>query len=396
MTTRDRRPLIAHIVFRFDVGGLENGVVNLVNGLPADEFRHAIIALTMATDFKQRIRRQDVTVHEIRKQPGKDPSAYLRLYRLLRALRPDIVHTRNLGTLDCTLVAMLAGVPVRIHGEHGWDIHDPDGTNRKYRTLRRAMNPMIQRFVTVSADLERWLVDRIGIPAHKVTRICNGVDTDRFRPGAGVTDSDLDLARNLLPPDRFPPGCLIVGSVTRFEPIKDPLNLVRAFIGARCRLVTANQAVDLRLLMVGDGPLRQDALELLKESGEAQAAWLPGSHDNVPELLTAMDFYALGSRREGISNTVLEAMATGLPVIASATGGNLELVQPGMTGTLVPPGDPQALASALVAYATDVALRQSHSEAARARAESEYSLAGMVAAYRDLYRAACPGLGIAA
>jgi len=110
MSAADERPLIAHVVFRFDYGGLENGVVNVINGLPETLFRHTVIALTDASDFQRRIRRQDVAVHTLNKRAGKDPGSYMRLFRLLRQLRPAIVHTRNLGTLDCTLVARLAGV----------------------------------------------------------------------------------------------------------------------------------------------------------------------------------------------------------------------------------------------------------------------------------------------
>lgn len=377
----DPRPLVAHVVFRFDIGGLENGVVNLINGLPAGELRHVVIALTEATDFQKRIDRAEVEVHALHKQPGKDPASYLRLYRLLRRLRPTVVHTRNFGTLDCQLIAMLARVPRRIHGEHGWDIHDPDGTNRKYRAVRRALNPLIHRFVTVSSDLERYLLDTVGIPAAKVQRICNGVDTERFFP-------------NSVNP--APIGPIVVGSVTRFEPIKDPLNLVNAFIAARRALSARPAAVDLRLVMLGDGPLRQPALDALAAAGEAQHASLPGAKDDVAPWLREWHIYALGSRREGISNTVLEAMASGLPVVASATGGNLELVDDGVTGTLVPPESPDKLARALVTYATDPALRARHAAAARARAEQHYSLAGMLSRYRDLYRTAHPALGVAA
>jgi len=383
----DPRPLIVHIVFRFDVGGLENGLVNLVNGLPPDEFRHAIVALTEATEFRSRIRRGDVTVHELHKRPGRDVAAYVRLHRLLRRLRPDVVHTRNLGTLDCALVAWLAGVRVRVHGEHGWDIHDPDGTRRKYRAIRRALNPLIRRFVAVSSDLEGWLINSVGISAGKVQRICNAVDAERFRPAsAGL--------RAALPPQVFPAAAVIVGSVTRFQEIKDPLNLARAFVEARRRL--AGTAVDLRLLMVGDGPLREAAIGLLAAAGEAQAAWLPGSRDDVGSLLGVMQIYALGSRREGISNTVLEAMAAGLPVVATATGGNRELVVPGETGSLVPCEDPGALADAIVAYAMDADLRARHGRAARARIERDYSLARMIDDYRKLYHAVCVSKGVAA
>lgn len=376
-------PLVAHVVFRFDVGGLENGLVNLVDSLPRGEFRHAIIALTEATDFRRRIRRDDVTFHELHKRPGQDPAAYLRLYRLLRQLRPAVLHTRNFGTLDCQLVGWLAGVPVRIHGEHGWDVHDPDGTNRKHRLLRRALAPLVHRFVAVSRDLERWLVDVVSVPERQITRVCNGVDTDRFAQAAHRPARSDTV-----------PGTVVVGSVTRFEVIKDPLNLVGAFIEARRRL--AGSGIDLRLEMIGDGPLRAPALALLYQAGEARAAWLPGSRDDVAARLGGFDLFVLGSRREGISNTVLEAMAAGLPVVATATGGNLELVVPGETGTLVPPQDREALAGALVAYARDGVMREAQGRAARRRAEQEFSLRGMTARYLELYRAACRQTGVLA
>lgn len=370
-----KRPLIAHVVFRFDYGGLENGIVNIVNGLPQELFRHAIIAMTEASDFRHRIRREDVEVHALNKQPGKDPLSYVRLFRLIRKLRPAILHTRNLGTLEGALVGRVAGAACRIHGEHGWDVYDPDGTNRKYRAMRRAISPAVSRFVTVSKELQQYLIERVGIPAPKVTRICNGVDTERFLPRE-------DAARALLPAERFPPGSVIIGSVTRFSEIKDPLNLVRAFIDARRG--PAGQA--LRLLMLGDGSLRAQAEQMLAESGNAGAAWLPGSRDDVPALMRTMDVFVLGSLREGISNTVLEAMATALPVVASAVGGNLELIQNQTTGVLTPPGDSAAITQVLLRYAGEPQRRLEHGLLARERVEREYSLRRMLTDYENLYR----------
>ncbi|MGQ0384059.1 MAG: TIGR03088 family PEP-CTERM/XrtA system glycosyltransferase [Gammaproteobacteria bacterium] len=375
MSTADPRPLIAHIVFRFDIGGLENGIVNLINALPEREMRHAVIALTEAGAIRERIRKSDVTVYEIGKRPGQDPAAYVRVYRLLKQLRPAVVHTRNLGTIECAAVAALAGVPYRIHGEHGWDVHDPDGKIWTYKVLRKLLNPFIHQFVTVSRDLQQWLVAKVGIAPDKVWHICNGVDTTRFHP---------------LPAPRTDRGSIVVvGSVMRFEPIKDPLNLVRAFLKARRQL--AERRLDLRLMVAGDGPLRAKALALLLGDKAAAAVSMPGARNDVPDWLRALDIFALGSQREGISNTVLEAMATGLPVVATATGGNLELVAAGVNGRLVPPGDTNALAQAIVGYAEDAQLRREHGRASRARAESEYSLARMLKDYWLLYRSAVQG-----
>ncbi len=380
------RPLVAHVVFRFDIGGLENGIVNLVNGLPPSDFGHAIIALEGNAEMRARLVRGDVAVHCLGKRPGKDFGAYVRLYRLLCTLRPAIVHTRNVGTLDCAPVAALAGVPARIHGEHGWDTHDPDGARAKYRYLRRAISPFVDRFVAVSQELERWLIERVRIAPGRVKRICNGVDTVRFRPRDGVE-------RPSLPAERFPQGCVVVASVGRFQAIKDPCNVVRAFIELRRSL--AGRGPDVRLLFVGDGPLRRDAEALLEASGNAEASWLPGAREDVSDLLRDADVFVLGSKREGISNTVLEAMATGLPVIATMVGGNRELVVDGETGVLVPPEDSMALSAALALYVIDATLRRRHGQRARERAERQYSLQRMISDYRDLYGTAIERRGVA-
>jgi sugar transferase (PEP-CTERM/EpsH1 system associated) len=378
------KPLIVHIVVRFDYGGLENGVVNVVNGLDQAKYRQAVIALTEATSFRRRLR-GDIPVYALGKRDGKDPAAYLRLFRLLRELKPTAVHSRNIGTLDCVPVAFLAGVPFRIHGEHGWDVYDPQGTRRKYRFLRRSLSHLVHTFVTVSDELRQWLIRTVGIPAAKVVRICNGVDTDKFRPREGV---DLNTP---LPIGMCSDGVAVVGSVTRFAAIKDPLNLVNAFVGLHA---TPDLGPLLRLVMVGDGELRASALMKLEAAGAATSAWLPGSRDDIPELLRSMDVFVLGSLREGISNTVLEAMASGLPVIATQTGGNGELVEAGRTGALVPPGDTDALADAIRRYAADPQLRAHHGKQARERAVQQFSIAGMVDNYRRLYDELLAPLGV--
>src|SRR5262245_26906963 len=112
-------PLVAHVIYRLDVGGLENGVVNLINSMPTDQFRHAIVCLAGYSEFYRRIERRDVPVFNLDKSPGNSPRMHWDLWRLFRRLRPRIVHTRNLAALEAQLPAALAGVPVRIHGEHG-------------------------------------------------------------------------------------------------------------------------------------------------------------------------------------------------------------------------------------------------------------------------------------
>jgi len=374
-------PLIVHVIFHLAVGGLENGLVNLINRLPRERFRHAIICLTDFTDFRNRIQNPDVKVFVLHKRPGKDLRIYLELWKLFRQLKPDIVHTRNLATLEAQLPALLAGVPHRVHGEHGRDISDLDGASRKYQLMRRLFSPLVQRYIALSYDLENYLQGRVGIPAGKISHICNGVDTGKFKPAG-------QKRKGILPEGFSGPDNIVIGTVGRMESVKDQMNLANAFI----RLVNDHPAggEQLRLVMVGDGALRETALSLLEAAGLGDIAWLPGERDNVPELLAAMDVFVLPSLAEGISNTILEAMATGLPIVATNVGGNSELLIDGVYGLLVPRSDPDALAEAMRRYVDDPDLRREHGASARLRCVTEFSISGMVKHYQDLYEGLLP------
>lgn len=368
-------PLIAHVVYRFDVGGLENGMVNLLNHMPRERYRHTVICLDDFTDFRTRIRREDVAFHALHKRPGKDFGHYHRLWRLLRELRPDLVHTRNLSALEGQFVAALAGVRTRVHGEHGRDVFDLHGQSRKYNLLRRCARPLVHRYIAVSRDLEQWLLQTVGVTPALVTQIYNGVDIDRFRPRSG--------ARTIGPPGFANGNAFVIGSVGRMAAVKDYPALVRAFLA----LVAAKPDLRerIRLVIVGDGAAREECLQLLREAGTESLAWLPGERRDVPELMRSFDVFALPSLGEGISNTVLEAMATGLPVAATRVGGNPELIDDGKTGTLVPPGDVPALTAALRVYVESPHRARHHGTTGRREVERRFSIASMVAGYLSAY-----------
>lgn len=373
-------PLICHIIYRLDYGGLENGLVNLINHLPVDKYRHAIISLTCATEFRQRIRRPDVRVIEIHKRAGKDPGAYGRVWRALRELRPAIVHTRNLPALDMLAVAKLAGVRRLVHGEHGLDVVELDGRNRKYNLLRRLSGLVVDRYVTVSRELANWLVRDIGLPADRVIPVYNGVDTARFHPGSSE--------RAVLPDGFAPPGSFVIGTIGRLEAVKDQTTLVDAF----CRLIGERPVLRgrVRLAVIGDGSLRGALERTLAEHDAAGLAWLPGYRADAPELMRSFDAFVLPSQREGISNTILEAMATARPVVATAVGGSPEIVVDGVTGFLVPRADPAAMAARLLAYLDQPGLASAHGQAGLARVQERFSLAAMMAAYGRVYDALLP------
>lgn len=365
------RAHIVHVVHRLDTGGMENGVVNLVNRLPAERYRHTIVPLTSAGAIAARITNRDVVVAPLGLPPGPLAAALPTLWRTFRALKPSIVHTRNVGTLEAQIAAALARVPVRIHGEHGWEVHDLVGSNAKLLRTRRWLRHFVHQQVALSMPTFEYLRDRVGVPAGRLTSICNGVNTERFRPRVAEQEHNE----------------LIVGYVGRLADVKNPLLLLEAFELAHERVARREPelASRLRLVFVGNGPLADDLRQRTESSPLHDAITLAGGRDDVAEQLRLFDVYALPSLAEGISNTLLEAMATGLPCVATRVGGNDELVEDGCSGTLVAPGDPHAFAEALATYLLEPPRRAAHGASARARAVDRFGIDRMVCAYDSLY-----------
>ena len=375
--TNDPRPLIAHVVYRFSIGGLENGVVNLINRLPETSWRHAVVALTdVSPAFARRVQRQDVEYLSLHKRQGHLWKLYPRLLRLFRELQPAVVHTRNLAALEAVVPAWAAGVPSRIHGEHGRDAIDPDGLRRHYQWVRRGYGPFVSRYVAVSKDLERYLRDSVGISSQRIVQLYNGVDSDRFRR----------VEKERAPIEGCPfrdPDHWLVGTVGRMDYVKDQSTLVRAFVLA----VHANPAARnrMRLIIVGDGALRAECERIVGDAGMLELAWFAGERNEIFQVMRGLDCFVLPSLGEGISNTILEAMACALPVIATRVGGNAELVDEGVTGQLVRAAAPSAQAQAMLNYFENAALAAQHGTAARDRVERSFSLDRMVDSYHRLY-----------
>ncbi len=369
-------PLVLHLIYRLAMGGLENGLVNVINHMPVDRYRHAIVCLTDFTDFRDRITRADVEVIAIYKKDGLNWSSYLRIWEVIKRLKPTILHTRNLPTMEYAIAATFAGVPFRVHGEHGRDVHDQYGASRKFQIFRKFMALWIHHFITVSGDLAQWLQQSIGIKSRWISQIYNGVDVERFCP---ATESQ----REILPREFASSEQFIIGTVGRMQTVKDQTTLVRAFV--QLRKVFPDVASCVRLVLVGDGPLRLEIQKVIQDEGLSPYVWLSGERDDIPDLMRAFDLFVLPSQAEGISNTILEAMASGLPIVATDVGGNSELVKQGDTGVLVPPKDPLAMARAIAMYATDADLLRQHGKAGRGLAESRFSLQAMVDQYLSVY-----------
>jgi L-malate glycosyltransferase len=360
---------LTHLIVDLQIGGAENGVVNVVNRLDERLFNTSVYVFKTGCALESRLRK-DVRLVHVPKREGNDPMAVVRLALLLRRDRPHIVHTHTWSTLvEGVLAAKIAGVPIIVHGEHG--------------TLRKQWRAQIytQRIfwgcadivLAVSESLKQRLVKEVGFPAERIIPIQNGVDTDRFRPNGERAAQRKALG--------WPASGFIVGSVGRLVPVKNHVTLLRA--AAR----VASQVPQLTLALVGDGPLDGELKTLADQLGIADRVSFLGYRDDVPNLLNAMDILVLPSLREGMPNAVLEAMACGLPVIASNVGGASEILRDGENGLLICPTDVEQLSHHLYQLALSPERCRAMGAAGRRYVERDFKMEYMVNKYTNLYLA---------
>ncbi|HSL17561.1 MAG TPA: glycosyltransferase [Methylomirabilota bacterium] len=306
--------------------------------------------------------------------PAADLRALAGLRRAIRDFRPDVVHTHSskAGVLG-RLAARLERVPVVVHTVHGFGFTplQPPLKRAAFLAAERAAARWTSHFVVVSAvNLERGI--ELGLwPRERASVIRAGVRLDRFR---GRGDGAAARARLGLPA-----AAPVVTQVGNFKPQKAPLDFVRA------AAAIARQVPEAHFVMVGDGPLRGAAEALAAELGIADRLHFPGWWDDIPGLLAATAVSVLSSRHEGLPCSVVESLAAGVPVVATAVDGTPEVVRPGVNGELVPPGDVEALAAAVAGLLTDEPRRRRAAEVA-ADGLDEYDIDRMVRALEELYR----------
>lgn len=362
---------VLYILHSLGMGGMENGVVNLLNRTDPARFRFTVALLERPRTMLDRVERPGVDVVSIRRRWGNDPTVPAQIFALCRRIRPDVVHTRGFSAIEGLPAARFAGVRGVMHSEHGRDVDEAQRMKPRRAFWRTQMFRFADRVVTVSEELRASILSEVNVRPAKVQCIANGVDLRRF---------DRRLARERVRRDLgIPVGAPVIGTVGRHDPVKDYPTLLRAFAD-----VSAARP-DARLLMCGDGPTHAELRRLADELGIAGRTVFTGYRDDVPDILGAMDAFVLPSVTEGMSNAILEAMASRLPTVATRVGGNGELVIHGVTGTLVPCSAPGPMADALRLLVADPATATRMGEAARRRAETRFSIEGMVRGYESVY-----------
>lgn len=354
---------VVHVIHRFDTGGLENGVVNLINRLPESDYLHTIVTMKgYNPEFAERILTSNVTFENLHKKDGNDLSVFSKLNKLLKRLKPDVLHTRNTATLEMQLVGWWRRVPLRIHGEHGWDVNDMHGQNVTYQRLRKLIKPFVHQYIALSVEARDYLLNLIKVNADRVNHICNGVDDSKF-----------------VMAQRTHGEPFIFGCVGRLADVKNHILLAKAFA------IVSDQS-EARLKLIGEGDCRDKIERIFAKHQCEDKVWMPGNRSDVASLMQGFDAFILPSLAEGISNTILESMSSGLAVIATNVGGNPELVVDEQTGFIVQSDDPEQLAKKMLQYVNDRQLAVQHGEAGRKRVEQKFSIRAMTSSYDELYR----------
>jgi sugar transferase (PEP-CTERM/EpsH1 system associated) len=366
-----RRLRILHVITRLGQGGTEHGILKLVNGLSGSPLEHAICTIRGFEPETAAIAAPGIKIFSA----GNDQSRFslLALKQVMKDYKPDIVHSRNWGTIEAVPAARWAGVPVVIHSEHGYELDMLESMPIRRRLMRRVAFAMADCVFTVSAELRDFHAKQAWLSVSRVQVLANGVDSWKFSPRL---HEKAQLRRELQLSEQ---SCLI-GSVGRLVAIKDYPTLLRAAHSLILR------GADLNVVLAGAGPELETLQKLAASMPELSGrVFFAGSSSRVPELLNALDIFVLPSISEGMSNSILEAMSSGLPVVASRTGGNPELVVDGVSGVLFRPGDVKGLASILQRLIENPELRDSLAVAARNRVLERFDLHQMLDNYRNLY-----------
>lgn len=377
MKSNTKKTHIVHVVYSFSTGGLENGIVNLINNLPVDLYQHTIVCVTNHDpNFYSRIKVEDVDIIDLNKPPGKSFKWLFHCWKVLRVLKPNICHTRNLSAIEAQLPAILAGIKIRVHGEHGWDIFDLGGTNKKYQSVRKFFRPMISKYIGLSLESIDYLVNKINVNPSKIEHICNGVDISKFQ----VQSSNVQLPKGFSTKDK-----LVFGTVGRLAEVKNQTFLVQGFL--KLWATYPSLQGKLRLVIVGDGILLPRLKALVKSNNAEDSVWFTGQRNDICELMNEMDVFVLPSLAEGIPNTLLEAMSCGLPFIATNVGGNADLVLPSHKAThIVPVGNVDKLVSAMSLYIKEPQRLKLDSQLVREHCHHKFSIKTMVDKYHRFYQ----------
>jgi len=365
---KDKKVTIAQVVLSLEIGGMETVIANIARNIDQDVFRLIVICLKKIGSIGHELQEEGFKVIQIKRMAKKISFLYpKRLVDTLRHEKVDIVHSHS----GCWHKAAIAGKYSRVKGiiytEHGRLVPD----NNSVIMLDRIVSRLTDYIVPVSLDLSEYLKEIVRLDHGKIHRIENGINTEYYSPN----DKDKKLLKEL----KISEETFVIGNIARLAPVKDHFTLVKAFAIAR------KSHPNMRLLIVGDGPKRSKLEKLISEMNLSQEVMLLGFRRDIKELLSILDVFVLSSISEGTSITILEAMASGKPVIATNVGGNSRIVIDGKTGFLVPPKQPVLLARKISELIENPKIAKKMGLHGRKVVQTNFSVERMTKKYVSLY-----------
>lgn len=365
------RPTVGHILHRLDRAGAEVLAGDLALKLQ-DRYRFVFLCLDGVGPLGEHLASRGFDVVELGRRPGLDLGVARRLRSAVRRYGINLLHAHQYTPFFyAALSRRLGSSPPILFTEHGR--HYPDERKPKRVLANRWLLKPHDRVTAVGRFVKQALTDNEGIAEGRIKVVYNGIDPDAFPPADAVSRS---RARRLIGVDDDAP---LVLQVARFHPVKDHATAVRAFARVADTLPKA------RLCLVGDGRVRPEIEALAAERGVHDHVLFLGARGDVDQMLAGADVFMLSSLSEGVSVTLLEAMATGLPIAATGVGGNPEVVEHGTTGLLSPRGDDRALAENLVTLLRDPAQRRAFGRAGRERLLDVFTQERMHREYTEMY-----------
>jgi glycosyltransferase involved in cell wall biosynthesis len=361
---------IVHGVLALDVGGLERIVLDLIRAGRRAGHRVSVVCVERPGALAAEAQLAGANVISLDKPPGRVSETVSKAGAALAALRPEVIHTHQIGALwYLGQAARSERIPV-LHTEHGNHLALATGVWRRVKTRlfwRRAAR-LAGRFCCVSDDIARTVGRWWTVPRGKVVVVPNGIRVDLVADRAAGVAVRESLG--------IPAGVPVIGTVGRLNEVKRQELLLRA----------AARLPEVRVLLVGDGPVRAQLEQEAIALGIRDRVVFAGYQSSPERFLQAMDVFALTSRSEGLPVSLLEAWAAGLPVVCSAVGGIPKVVTDGETGLLFASGNLDGLTAALATVLTHPELAQRLGQAGQTAVRERYSLERMAADYERLYR----------
>ena len=365
---------VCHVINRLDIGGMENGIVNLCNKLDKSKFSSVICCLKGIGPMSQRLQ-SHVKVVNMNFQEGKAPFRPLIMARFFRQEKPDIVHTHSWGggSYSGILGAKLANVPVIINGEHGTFYLKPHQV-----FLQRILALMCNDILSVSHSLKFRLKTEVNISPNRVTVIPNGVDVEIFHGNYNSSSAKTKLYSDEAKSN------FIIGCIGSIKPQKNQIMLINAVR----RLKSNNSMKNIKVLFVGDGPDRKKLEQVINGTNLRNHIEFLGRRNDIHLILASIDILVSTSlsKFEGMSNVVLEAMSSGVPVIATNSVGTSELIKDGINGFLIESKDISKLAEKIKLLSKNRPLLKRMAQNGRKIILEKYTIEKMISSYEYTYR----------